>query len=286
MSSRIWWLASYPKSGNTWLRVLLRTLVSGRPADLATFSRLGGYAASRFQFERALGIDSVPLSPNQECNLRPHVFDVLAAEAKSPLFLKVHDAYCLTPAGKPLFPRTATFGAVYVVRDPRAVAVSLAHHLADPIDPVIAFMNDDDATDARPTKWLSAHLRQRLLRWSEHVESWLGAPFPVHLVRYEDMHADPHAACAAVAAFLRLPCDAAAIAAAVEAASFSRLQAQEREFGFVEKPPQAAAFFREGRVDGWRDALTAEQAARIVAAHGAVMRRLGYDCTLKPRVAA
>jgi aryl sulfotransferase len=286
MSSGIWWLASYPKSGNTWLRVLLRTLVSGRPADLATFSRLGGYAASRSEFERALGIDSVPLSPDQECNLRPSVFEVLAAEAKSPLFLKVHDACCLTPAGKPLFPRAATLGAVYVVRDPRAVAVSLAHHLADPFDPVIAFMDDDDATDARPTKWLSGHLRQRLLRWSEHVESWLGAPFPVHLVRYEDMQADPHAACAAVAAFLDLPCDPAAIARAVEAASFSRLQAQEREFGFVEKPPQAAAFFREGRVDGWRDALTAEQAARIVAAHGAVMRRLGYDCTLMPRVAA
>jgi aryl sulfotransferase len=285
MSAGIWWLASYPKSGNTWLRAWLSTLVSGQPADLATLSRPGVHAASRSHFDRTLGIDSVALSPDQECNLRPSAFEILAAETTSPLFIKAHDAYYLTPAGKPLFPRAASLGAVYVVRDPRAVAVSLAHHLADPFDAAIAFMDDGDAAFARSTSRLSDHLCQRVLRWSEHVESWLGAPFPVHLVRYEDMQADPLTGLSAIAAFLGLRSDAATIAAAVEAASFARLQAQERQFGFVEKPRQAAAFFREGRVDGWRDALSAEQAARIVAAHGAVMQRLGYDCTLMPRVA-
>jgi hypothetical protein len=99
------------------------------------------------------------------------------------------------------------------------------------------------------------------------------------------MHADPHAAFAAVAAFLGLPHGPGQIAAAIEAASFSRLQALEREAGFVEKLPRAAAFFREGRTEEWRRALTPEQAARIVAAHGAVMRRLGYDVTLAPLAA-
>ena len=59
-------------------------------------------------------------------------------------------------------------------------------------------------------------------------------------------------------------------------------QAQERETGFIERPRTASAFFREGTVDGWRRALTPDQAARIVASHGAVMRRLGYDVTLAP----
>src|SRR5712691_5956529 len=96
------------------------------------------------------------------------------------------------------------------------------------------------------------------------------------------MLADPHTAIGAVAAFLSLPVDSEVIAAAVEATTFARLQAQEREAGFTEKPRQAAAFFREGKIDGWRRALTREQAARIVASHGAVMRRLGYDVTLAP----
>jgi len=281
MSAGVWWLASYPKSGNTWLRALLLTLVSGKPADINRLSLLGGFAGSRSQFDNALGIDGAVLSRDQEANLRPRVFEFMAAQAKRALYCKAHDAYHLTPAGEPLFPASATRGAVYVVRDPRAVAVSLAHYTGQPIDVAIADMDNPEALSGGSTRRLSEHLRQRLLRWSDHVESWLGAPFPVHPVRYEDMQADPNAALGAVAAFLGLPCDRSAIAAAVEAATFSRLQAQERESGFIEKPRRAEAFFREGRADGWRQALSPEQAARIAAAHGAVMRRLGYDGTLE-----
>src|SRR5205085_7745309 len=85
-----------------------------------------------------------------------------------------------------------------------------------------------------------------------------------------------------VAEFLCLPAGEAAIAMAVEATSFARLQAQERETGFAESPRHAAAFFREGTADGWRRVLTPAQADHIVAAHGDVMRRLGYDVTLAP----
>jgi aryl sulfotransferase len=88
-----------------------------------------------------------------------------------------------------------------------------------------------------------------------------------------------------VARFLGLPCDSKRIAAAVEAAAFPRLQAQERAAGFIEKPSRSPVFFREGRVDGWRQVLTAEQAARIVAAHGDVMRRCNYDTLLTPLTA-
>jgi hypothetical protein len=285
MTSGIWWLASYPKSGNTWLRAWLWTLISGKHADINSLSLLGGYAGSRSQFDTALGIESVALSRDQEANLRPRAFEVIAADAQRPPYCKTHDAYHLTPAGEPLFPASATRGAIYVVRDPRAVAVSLAHYMAQPIDDAIARMDDPEALSGDSTRRLSNHLRQRLLSWSKHVESWLGAPFPVHVLRYEDMQADPHAALGAVAAFLGLSSDQPAIAAAVEAATFSRLQAHERESGFIEKPRQAAAFFREGRVDGWRQALSPEQAARIVAAHGAVMRRCNYDPLLAPLIA-
>lgn len=285
MSTGVWWLASYPKSGNTWLRALLLTLLSDKPADINRLSMLGGFAGSRAQFDNALGIDGAVLSREQEANLRPRVFEFMAAGAERALYCKAHDAYHLTPAGEPLFPAAATRGAVYVVRDPRAVAVSLAHYTGQSIDEAIAHMDNPEALSGGSTRRLSEHLRQRLLRWSDHVQSWLGAPFPVHLLRYEDMQADPNAALGAVAAFLGLACDRAAIAAAVEAATFSRLQAQEREAGFIEKPRRAAAFFREGRADGWRQALTPEQAARIVAAHGAVMRRCNYDPLLAPLTA-
>src|ERR1700680_2455741 len=129
MTRGIWWLASYPKSGNTWLRAFLWALVSGKPTDINDLFSLGTFAGSRTRFDQALGIESEVLSRDQEQNLRPRAFEVWAAEAKRQLYCMAHDAYYSTPAGEPLFPASATRGAVYVVRDPRAVAVSLAYYM-------------------------------------------------------------------------------------------------------------------------------------------------------------
>jgi hypothetical protein len=278
----IWWLASYPKSGNTWLRIALASLLSGRPADINAMPRVSVIAINRTRFDTALGIESADLTFEQETNLRPRAYEIWAADAAQPLYCKTHDAYRRTPAGEPLFPTAVTLGAVCVVRDPRAVAVSFANHLAEPIDKAIARMEDAAAGLSPSGRQLSPPLFQLTGCWRDNVDSWLRAPFPVHLVRYEDMHRDPHATFGAVAAFLGLPSDRERIAAAVDAASFSRLQALERATGFIEKPMQAAAFFREGSIDGWRRTLLPEQAARIVAANEAVMRRLGYDTGLAP----
>ena len=278
----IWWLASYPKSGNTWLRAFIAALVSGEPLDINKMSFLGGIATNRSAFDDALGIAAADLTLAQQTNLRPRVYEIAAAEAKRPLYCKAHDCYHPTPAGEPLFPTKATRGAVYVVRDPRAVAVSLAQHTGRTIDDEIARMADENASFAGSNDRLHQQLHQRLQTWSNHVQSWLQAPFPVHVVRYEDMHAEPAATFGAVARFLELPCDAERIGSAIAATAFSRLQAQERASGFVEKPRRAAVFFREGRVDGWRHVLTPAQTARIVATHGAVMRQWGYDSALEP----
>jgi aryl sulfotransferase len=283
--SGIFWLASYPKSGNTWLRAFIATLVFGEPTDINKLGFLGGMASNRYAFDEALGIAAADLTLEQQTNLRPRAYELWAAEAARPLYCKAHDCYHLTPAGEPLFPTKATRGAVYVVRDPRAVALSLAHHTGRTLDAEIARMTDANARFSSSPNRLNLQLHQQLQTWSDHVQSWLAAPFPVHVVRYEDMHAEPAAAFAAIARFLELPHDAERIAYAVAATSFSRLQQQERAAGFIERPRHAAAFFREGRVDGWRDALTSEQAARIVGALGAVMRQYGYDPTIMPLTA-
>jgi hypothetical protein len=274
--SGIFWLASYPKSGNTWLRAFVAALVSGEPADINKLTFLGGIASNRSAFDEALGIASADLTLEQQANLRPRAYEIWAAEADRVLYCKAHDCYHLTPAGEPLFPSQATRGAVYVVRDPRAVAVSLAHHSGRTIDDEIVRMANADASFSRSQDRLDEQLQQRLHTWSGHVQSWLGAPFAVHMVRYEDLHAHPVAAFGAIAHFLELPHDMEQVASAVAATTFTRLQAQERASGFLEKPHHTAAFFREGRIDGWRDVLTPDQVARIELAHGPMMLRLGY----------
>jgi aryl sulfotransferase len=96
------------------------------------------------------------------------------------------------------------------------------------------------------------------------------------VVRYEDLAADPIGKFTEIAAHLRLPATADAIAEAADLSTFDKLAAAERVHPFKETSERADYFFREGRVGAWRDRLTAEQAARIVSAHGTQMARFGY----------
>ncbi len=98
----------------------------------------------------------------------------------------------------------------------------------------------------------------------------------VHTIRYEDMHAKPEDPFTGVARFLGLPNDTSIIAQAIKAASFKTLRAQEESAGFKEREYQTQRFFREGRAGGWREKLTADQAARIAQDHAAVMQAFGY----------
>lgn len=273
------WLASYPKSGNTWLRLMLACVRNGgAPPDFRTRSGFAPIAADRHGFDEALGIESSDLTEAEIATLRPQVYAAQAAQAEAPLLRKVHDAWTLTPAGVPLFPPDLTLGVVYLVRDPRDIAASLAHHSGLGLEEAIAALGDPHRTLAQGRRRLTEQLPQRLLNWSGHVGSWLDAPWrqPPLLLRYEDMRAAPLAALRRVVEWLGWPADTVLLRRAVDATRFETLQAAERDLGFHERPHGARQFFRRGESGGWRDELSAVQAARIVADHQAVMRRLGY----------
>lgn len=271
--SGFYWLASYPKSGNTWMRSALWVLRHRRPVDLTELVRWAPVSGARAVFDAVLGVESSDLTTNEVEALRPRVFEALARESAEPLLRKVHEPWIRTSNGEPLFPFDVTLGAVYIVRDPRDVAVALAHHEGVSIDEAIAIM------DAPPPRTHSAHrqLDFRWVGWRWHVESWLGAPgIRVLSVRYEDMVADLSAVLAQVVPFLGWNATPQAIAEAVEATSFERLRAAEERQGFAEKPSRMARFFRRGEAGGWRSVLSPDQAARIEHSHGPIMSRLGY----------
>lgn len=178
----------------------------------------------------------------------------------------------------PFSPAETTAGAIYVVRDPRDVAVSLAHHMSRDIDGAIALMADPDAMLARQKRRLSAQMPVRLLSWSAHVESWQDSPgLNLLQLRYEDMLATPDIALPAAARFAQVQTPPGSLAGALAASRFETLRAQEDTNGFRERPPGMERFFRQGRAGGWRESLSAVQAARIERDHGAVMARLGYS---------
>ncbi|MEI9991732.1 MAG: sulfotransferase domain-containing protein [Rhizomicrobium sp.] len=273
------WLASFPKSGNTWFRIFLANLAAGEngPADINNLDERGGIASSRHEFEAATMLDSGLLSHDDIDGLRPHVYERIASEAKEQRWIKVHDAYTALPDGEPMLGRSAR-AAIYLVRDPRDVAVSLSHHNNTDIDGAIAMMNDSSSAFSRKSKGLPQQLRQKLLGWSGHAASWIDqTDVPVHVVRYEALRADPMTHFSAALAFAERPAAADDIACAIRHADFSELQRQESEKGFAERQSRSAPFFRSGRVGGWQDVLSTEQVARIEEAHAPLMHRLGYS---------
>ena len=204
MTRRIW-LASYPKSGNTWLRMLIANLAAkdDQPVGINDLSATSNIASARGPFDDLLLIDSGLLTHDEADCLRPRVYEELARGAdddeqdprETPpavRFVKVHDAYTLTPLGEPLLAGArGADGAIVIVRDPRDVAPSLASHRNTSIDDAIAFMNDRDAEFSANTTKQDSQLRQKLPGWSGHVASWLDqTDIPVHLVRYEDLQID------------------------------------------------------------------------------------------------
>jgi len=271
------WIASYPKSGNTWIRILLGNYL-GRTIDGRTgVPAEGSGSADRAKFDDVTGLASSDLTAEETDLLRPDFYRHLARdEAAKPWFVKVHDAFQLNRAGEPLFPAESSLGALVVVRHPFDVAVSYQHHLAgERIEAVVRRICDPMDTmggKGRP------QIRQLTKGWSGHYLSWVRqGVIPALVVRYEDMLADTSRELARILAFAGLPLDHDRITESVAQSRFERLQAIEARYGFHETPALASCFFRSGRMGEGVESLPPDLRRRIVDTHGSVMAELGYS---------
>lgn len=276
------WLASYPKSGNTWFRAFLTNLIQDGDTPASVNELEARYlAASRTLFDEYSGVESANLLPHEIEQLRPRVYEAVVRveglKGDTPLMMKIHDACTCVTNGTPLVSSEATRGAIYFLRNPLDVAVSFAHHSACDIDCIIEKMADTSYSLKDRCDRIGNQFRQRLLTWSGHVTSWVdGLGTPLHLMRYEDMVRFPVETFTAAVRFVGLPDDPARIQKALRFSDICELQRQEQLHGFKEKAQNAASFFRKGQAGSWRESLTDHQVRRIIHDHRDVMRRFGY----------
>jgi hypothetical protein len=284
--SGIYWLASYPKSGNTWFRSFLCNLQqdASEPVDINALSS-GSIASSRGWLDEVLGFDTAELDADEVDQLRPTVYRWSLKDSQ-PGYHKIHDAFTRLPDGQPLISLESTRGALYLIRNPLDVVASAANHWHLSLDETIERMGNPDMALARSRKSLPDQVRQKLLTWSQHVLSWVDAPgLNCLVIRYEDMLLDPVATFTQASHFLQLPTDPQRIDKAIRFSDFKVLSQQEASQGFRERPGKAARFFRQGQSGGWRQTLSSSQVQRIIADHGAVMRRFAYlDASGQPVV--
>lgn len=275
---KIYWLASYPKSGNTWTRAFIASLLNEAPEPIDINElHTGAIASGREWIEAALDFDINELSHDEVDLLRPTAYRWLSQQLDQPGYHKVHDAYTLLPNGEALIPPDATKGALCIIRNPLDVAISFAHHSGCSIDQAIQNMANPKFAFCGGPKRLHNQLRQWLLSWSDHVLSWVDAPdLNIKVVRYEDMKQRPLDTFTEMAKFLELPCTPEAITDALERCKMEKLQAQEQKAPFKEKSAAASSFFRKGIVGDWQNTLTEQQINSIINDHRAVMQRFGY----------
>lgn len=270
---KIIWLASYPKSGNTWLRAFLHNLLRD-PKDAYSLDKMTDYSLGDSHgpsYQKFLRKPVKEMSDEEIAILRPKVQEMFTRTGPDSVFVKTHNAL-VDYLERPMHYMEHTAGAIYVIRNPLDMIVSHADHYGFSIDESIA------NTAIEELKMGSGKFAYEIhCSWSRHVESWTANPSPgLHVMRYEDMSQRPLEAFGGLAQFLRLQVSRERLQRAIDHSSFDSLRKLEEKSGFQERSDKSKYFFRQGKAGGWRDVLTPAQVEAVVGFHEKQMRRFGY----------
>lgn len=268
------WLASFPKSGNTWTRAFLTNLLlnQDRPALPNQLDRFARGDLKGQYFEHFSKKPLAEMQVEEFAPLRDKVNKMLASSSPESVFVKTHNAL-VTSYDHPVISMDVTAGAIYIVRNPLDVTLSFADHFGLDIDAAIDRMADEHSVTGISPKQAPAVLTS----WSKHVESWTGRANPqLHIMRYEDMLAKPVKTFGKLCKFLGLNVPHARLMKAIKFSSFKTLQKLEAEKGFTERSDFSQKFFRKGQAEQWRKELTPAQVQRICSLQETQMRRFGY----------
>ena len=268
------WLASYPKSGNTWVRTFLHNLMlnADRPADLNDLTEFTIGDGNKVWYEQVTDKPFDSFSPEEIAALIPRVQQAYAQSRPDSVFVKTHN-WLGKAFDIPLITPEFTAGAIYIVRNPLDVVISLSDHYGMSIDRGVEMMNDLEAYSAETDRKLADYLSS----WSNHVTSWQTMDKRArHILRYEDMLYKPEKTFGALAKFLGLKPPKDRLKRAIKFSSFETSRNLEAEKGFNERSDKAEKFFRVGKAGQWKTMLSPEQVEKIVTAHYDVMKEFRY----------
>lgn len=281
-------VVSYPKSGNTWTRLVVAaySLEDVSATDFMQFDeddesrvsnimRLGDLTGYFHQSVSPFPIDVLDFPA--EVQLRPAAMLMLEHElsettTQRPILVKSHHLNG-DVNGINLWNPAWTDRVVNPVRDPREVCCSYAAHNGASYERTANIMNERKFTIGG-----DSDLHHLLGTWSQHVRGWLSADeTPVHTVRYEDMRANPVGEFYDILDFLGAPnLTVERVERAVRKTSFDRLREVESKHEFPESTEHQENFFRSGKTDGWKEELPLRIVRKIEKDHGDMMEALGY----------
>ena len=271
---RITWIASYPKSGNTWVRAIVECIVHPeRALDINALGRTApSFARLTEKYVARNGIRVPASAPGEVRRWWTPVQREICETADGEIFLKTHNVAARFDSG-PFPDPDSSARAIYILRDPRDVALSYAHHYRYTLGLAVTALCTSTAFNQKQEQ---PGLTELLMSWGEHVQGWTSLrAVPLLVLRYEDLLADPAAGVRQIAAFLDRPLAADQVAAIVAATSFQELRGQEKSRGFNEAV-RSEGFFRTGTADQWRDVADQSVFQPLIDKNAPMMRRHGY----------
>ena len=277
MKKSIVWLASYPKSGNTWTRAFLANYLTNArtPVPINQMHRfaMGDSIGRTYAMVagRQIDINDIDLT----LRLRDAVLRGIVNNDADINLVKTHNSR-LPARGVDLIPETYTRAAIYILRNPLDMVLSYARHYGLEHDEAALQITHHDNANAPDRD--GDTVAQFLGSWSDHVDSWTNgaAQYPVLVLRYEDLLEDPHRHFTRAVEHLGVPVDAERLDRAIRFSSFDELSAQEREHGFVERSDESARFFGRGQRDQWKADLAPRIVKRIKRSQRRMMAKHGY----------
>ena len=276
------WLASYPKSGNTWVRHFLASLIYSNQGKVG-LEKLGFIMQypKRDQFEKLVtNLDDFNQIKKNWINSQ----NLINSDNKLNIF-KTHHVLC--SLGKDNFTdKKNTLGAIYVVRDPRNVISSILYHFnLSNTEEALNFIQTEDKFIGNVKNKVNYPLHTLIGSWKTNYNSWKFSGKNFLLVKYEDLILNPNTEFKRIANYItnttNIKFSEEQIKKGIDESSFENLRKFEDKNGFIEsiKDPEnkkRKKFFNLGPRNSWEKSLDKKFVDEIENSFKDEMKELGY----------
>ena len=280
------WLASYPKSGNTLVRALLSSYFFSK--DGIFNFKLIKYIK---QFPNAGLFENLGINIENDKEVVKNYIKVQESinQKNSIQFLKTH-SYLFNIDNNPFTDLNNTLGAIYIVRDPRNVVTSNAHHYNISIEESLLRMTSSVhyGGDIK-SKHEADRAKVYLGSWSSNFNSWKSfeSVGKYLLIKYEELISNREETLLKILKYIHklkkinfVP-DNKKLKNVLESTTFEKMKSEEEKEGFSEsrtnlKTNEKIPFFNLGPKNKWQNILKPKIIKKIENSFSVEMKELGY----------